>query len=382
MTTILTRAKLVLADEVLTGTVVVDEGRITAVDPGGSAVAGAIDLDGDYLAPGMVELHTDNLEKHFTPRPGVQWNAITAAVAHDAQVIAAGITTVYDALALIGGRKGTDRKDTLMPMVEGLKRAGAAGLLRCDHHLHLRCEVIEPTILDLYAAFRDDPAVRLLSLMDHTPGQRQFRLIDQWGYWYRETYGLSERDVAAEIARRRADQAAYGPQHAARLSEIARAAALPLASHDDETEAHIAEAVGQGVTISEFPTTRTAARGARDNGIAVLMGSPNLVRGKSHSGNISCGELAADGLVDILSSDYVPVSLLHGAWLLAEGDDYPYDLPSAIATVTSTPAAKAGLTDRGRVEPGLRGDLVQFRVVEGIPVVRAVWRDGRPVIAG
>lgn len=379
--TILTNAKLVLPDEVVVGTVSLDGSLISAIDPGGSAAADTVDLQGDFLVPGLVELHTDNLEKHFTPRPRVTWNPVTAAVAHDAQIVAAGITTVYDALALIGGRKGADRRDTLMPMVEGLKGAGDAGLLRADHHLHLRCEVIDPTILELFEPFRADPTVRLVSLMDHTPGQRQFRTVEYWTRWYKDQHGLTDDEVEAEIAQRRIDQAKYGPRHANELSLIARGMGLPIASHDDETEAHIADAVRQGVTISEFPTTRTAARGAHANGIAILMGAPNLVRGKSHSGNISCAELATDRLVDILSSDYVPVSLLHGAWLLAESEDYPYDLPAAIATVTATPADLAGLDDRGRIEVGMQADLVRFRVVDGVPYVREVWRKGRKVVA-
>src|SRR5882757_6897295 len=379
---IVAHARIVTADAELTGSLAASGGVITRLDYGAAQPAGAIDFEGDYLLPGLVELHTDHLERHYTPRPGVRWPAVTAVMAHDAQVAAAGITTVFDALALVGGRSGEDRLETLRPMVDGIRRAQDGGMLRAEHFLHLRCEVTEAHVLELFEPFRDDPLVHFMSVMDHAPGHRQFSDLAKYREIYKGMLGMTDEQLDAQTASRIAASRTYGVTNRDALTAIGRERGLPIASHDDETPAHVAEAAALGMVVSEFPTTLAAARAAREHGLQILMGAPNLVRGGSHSGNVSAGELAREGLVDILSSDYVPVSLLHGAFTLAAGGDESEPgiaLPQALATVTVNPARAAGLEDRGRIEPGLRADLLRVRLVDGVPVVRSVWREGERV---
>lgn len=375
---IVAHARIVTAEAVLTGSLAVAGGRIADLDRDDSLPAGAVDFEGDYLLPGLVELHTDHLERHYTPRPGVRWPAVTAVMAHDAQVAAAGITTVFDALALVGGRNGEDRLETLRPMVDGIRQAQAGKMLRAEHFLHLRCEVTELNVLELFEPFRDDPLVQFMSVMDHAPGHRQFADLAKYREIYKGMLGMTDAQLDAQTAERIAASRTHGVTNRDALAAIGRGRGLPIASHDDETVAHVEEAAALGMVVSEFPTTLTAARAARQHGLQILMGAPNLVRGGSHSGNVSAGELAREGLVDILSSDYVPVSLLHGAFTLAEGE-HGIGLPQALATVTVNPARAAGLEDRGRIEPGLRADLLRVRLVDGVPVVRAVWREGERV---
>lgn len=375
---ILTNARIVTPNEEFAGTVHISDGAIADVAQGRSALAAAEDLDGDYVIPGLIDLHTDNLEKHFAPRPNVRWHSVTASMAHDAQVAGAGITTVYDSLALVGGRNGADRQETLKPMVDGLRYATQEGMLRADHFLHLRCEVTEPTILALLEPYLDDPLLQFVSIMDHTPGQRQFSNVGQWRATHKALFGYSEEDMDRVLRERRAAQETYAPDHQRRVAAEAQARSLPLASHDDESVAHVEEAAALGIGISEFPVTMEAARAARAHGMSILMGSPNLVRGGSHSGNVSAAELAREGLIDIFASDYVPISLLHAALMLT-GASHGYALPAAVATVTHNPARAVGLTDRGRVAAGLLADLVRFRMVGDLPVVRSVWRRGRRV---
>jgi alpha-D-ribose 1-methylphosphonate 5-triphosphate diphosphatase len=378
---IVANARIVTAEAELTGSLAAAGGRITRLDEGATRAAGAVDFEGDYLLPGLVELHTDHLERHYTPRPGVRWPAVTAVMAHDAQVAAAGITTVFDALALVGGRSGEDRLETLRPMVDGIRRAQAGGMLRAEHFLHLRCEVTEAHVLELFEPFRDDPLVHFMSVMDHAPGHRQFADLAKYREIYKGMLGMTDEQLDAQTASRIAASRTYGVTNRDALTAIGRERGLPIASHDDETPAHVAEAAALGMVVSEFPTTLAAARAAREHGLQILMGAPNLVRGGSHSGNVSAGELAAEGLVDILSSDYVPVSLLHGAFTLAgeAGAESSIGLPAALATVTVNPARAASLGDRGRIEPGLRADLLRVRLVDGVPVVRSVWREGERV---
>lgn len=371
-------ARVVGAHEVIAGSVRSVDGVVRSVDDGPCTAPGATDCEGDLLLPGLVDLHTDHLERHYTPRPGVDWNGFAAAMAHDAQIACAGITTVFDSLALIGGRKTNARHITLEPMVDGITRAQAAGILRADHRLHLRCEVVEEDIVDRFSAFLDNPLLDFMSLMDHSPGQRQFPDLDSYRKAHTELMNFDPDRVEEIIVERMASSRTFGPGNRRALAAIGRERGLPMASHDDQTVEHVEESAALGLHVAEFPTTLEAARASRAHGMQIVMGAPNLVRGGSHSGNVAAGTLAEHDLLDILSSDYVPISMIQAAFRLAE-PPYGFALPKAIATVSANPARAGGLDDRGRIAPDLRADLIQVRLVEGMPVVRAVWREGRRV---
>ncbi len=376
--TVYRNGRIVLEDEVVRADVVVRGGEIAAIDDPGPGYSG-IDLEGDWLIPGLVELHTDHLEGHYAPRPKVRWNPIAAVQAHDAQIATSGITTVFDAL-----RVGMD-EDTKLEAGDMQTLAGAIeesqrhGRLRAEHFIHLRCEVSAPDVLEGFAAFENDTRVRIASLMDHTPGQRQFTSLDAFRTYYMGKSGMSEAELQAFIQRRQAQAEKSSAIHRQAISEMARQRGIVLASHDDATEDHVAEAIDHGVTLAEFPTTREAARASSEAGMKVLMGAPNIVRGGSHSGNIAAHDLVSAGLLDVLSSDYFPFSLVHATFLigLEEGG---IGLPRAVAMVTANPAAVAGLDDRGTIAEGKRADLVQVHVNETVPVLRSVWRTGRRVV--
>jgi alpha-D-ribose 1-methylphosphonate 5-triphosphate diphosphatase len=377
--TILTNAAIVTADDSFPGSVVVRHGKIAAVERGRSAVGGAIDLDGDYLLPGLVELHTDNLEKHVAPRPGVRWPMRGAVLAHDAQIAAAGITTVYDALTVCEVRDNPVRADMLQDAAATIGAAQREGLLRAQHFLHMRCEVGHAEVVEIFRTFLDNPLLGLVSLMDHTPGQRQFASIEKYFEYYEGKFGYSRTEMGELVDRRLAEQEIFASKHRRTLAGMCSLHGLPTASHDDATVAHVEEAVGFGLTIAEFPTTSEAAIAARARGMAVVMGAPNVVRGGSHSGNVSASDLAAAGLLDILSSDYVPFSLLHSAFLLHRGIGMA--LPEAVAKISSGPARAVGLADRGEIAADKRADLVQVRLADdSTPVVRQVWRGGRRTV--
>jgi alpha-D-ribose 1-methylphosphonate 5-triphosphate diphosphatase len=376
---ILSNARIVTPTEVVEGTVVVRGGEIADVETGASHSAGAIDFGGDYLLPGLVELHTDNLEKHVAPRPGVRWPMPAAVMAHDAQIASAGITTVYDSLTVGEIRHDGVRATMLIDSVEAItagQRLG--GLLRAEHFLHLRCEVAHETIVETVERLIDHPLLRLMSLMDHTPGQRQFASIAKYYEYYQGKFGYTDAEMEAYIAQKTDLNRRFAERNRRALAALGRARGLPQASHDDGTLAHIEEALERGRTIAEFPTTVEAAAAARRFGMAVVMGAPNVVRGGSHSGNISARDLAAEGLLDILSSDYAPVALLHSAFLLNSEGGMP--LPEAVAKVSRNPAQALGLGDRGEIALGKRADLVRVRIVEGLPVPRQVWRAGERVV--
>lgn len=376
-TLMLTNALIVLETSVELGTVVLAGGRIDSLDIGRTSLPGAIDLDGDYLLPGLVDLHTDNLEKHYQPRSGVTWDPVAAAIAHDGQVASAGVTTVFDSLT-IGAAEGWDvRAEMIEPMLGGLDEARGHGMLRVDHRVHLRCEVTHPGVVEMFEAHGRAHPVGMLSLMDHAPGDRQSPDIDAYRRRYQRILERPER-VEAHIERLLEGSRTFAPPNRRALAGLARRHRLPLATHDDASRAHVEEAVALGAAFTEFPTTMEAAMAARELRLPTLMGTPNLMRGGSHSGNVAAGGLMAAGLLDVLASDYIPASLLKGAFALAGP---PFDLPlaAAIAMVTSRPAAIAGLDDRGRIAPGLRADLLRVKPIRGRPIVREVLVEGRRV---
>ncbi|MFG1361899.1 alpha-D-ribose 1-methylphosphonate 5-triphosphate diphosphatase [Xanthobacter versatilis] len=370
-------ARLVLADEIVTGHLTVRDGRIHAIGTG-AAPQCAQDLEGDFLLPGLVELHTDHVEGHLAPRPKVRWNPLAAVLAHDAQIAASGITTVFDSLRVWPDKKAVGMDGDAPTLIRALKEARAAGVLRADHLIHLRCEVPTDTVVEDAAAILETTDVHLISLMDHTPGQRQFASVDQFRSYYMKKSGITAEEMDVIVATRLDFHERFARENRAGLVALAHAHGCVVASHDDGTPEHVAEAIGDGVAVAEFPTTEEAARLSHDAGIRVLMGAPNLVRGGSHTGNVSAEALARAGLLDILSSDYVPSSLLWSAFDLNRRAP-SIDLPRAVRMVTKTPAEVAGLTDRGEIAQGRRADLVRVTLSGDMPVVRAVYRAGQRV---
>ncbi|TQS42073.1 alpha-D-ribose 1-methylphosphonate 5-triphosphate diphosphatase [Cryptosporangium phraense] len=392
--TVLRNATLVLPDSVLTGSVVVRDGVIVDLDTGGttgSAGSAGEDLDGDYLLPGLVEVHTDHLEYHVKPRPGTEWDAVPAVLAHDAQLTSSGVTTVLDAL-----RVGSDPRhyDTaalqdaapaLAPrMAAAIAHSADAGILRADHYLHLRCEVPAPDCVDVFDTFAGDPRVLLVSLMDHTPGARQFASLDAFRRYTVGKGRVSDAEFDEYVRFLQSVGAEYADKHRAAIAERVRERGLRLATHDDATVEHVAESVAIGGTIAEFPTTVAAARAAVESGQQTVMGAPNLVLGGSQSGNVSAAEILAEGLLDILSSDYVPSSPLQAVFHLHSAGTLPIEAGARL--VSTNPARAVGLDDRGEIAIGQRADLVRVHAHDSangprssFPVVRGVWRAGRRV---
>lgn len=371
-------AMVVMPDEAVHGWVTVRDGVILDVGRGASPHAGR-DFRGDYLLPGLVELHTDHLEQHLKPRPKVNWPEASAIVAFDAQIAASGITTVFDCIRAGADLDYSPMNAEVVGVVEGIERARERGMLRVDHRLHVRCEVCADDVVVQTGELARRFGIALISLMDHTPGARQFTSLDAWRTYYGGKSGLAVGQLDLLIARKHETFAANYEPHRRALVALARERGIVLASHDDATSAHVQESIADKVAIAEFPTTHEAARLSHAAGIKVMMGAPNVVRGGSHSGNVAAEALAREDVLDILSSDYVPASLLLGAFQLAERIP-GMDLATAIRKVTLNPAIAAGLDDRGQIAVGKRADLVRVAVVDRLPIVREVYRDGRRII--
>ena len=388
----LSNARVVLADEVMHGCIHIQDGTIQDVHTGGTSVTSAVDMGGDYVLPGFIEIHTDNFERHLMPRPSTHWPSVPALLAHDAEIAAAGITTVFDALGVGDIDHESLRGADLRGVINAFDVCVAQDILRAEHFFHVRCELPAPNTIELFQPFINHARLRLISLMDHTPGQRQWENVDAARIYYTGKKGWSEDKFQTQLAHSKTIQAKHAVPHREYFVALCREHGIALASHDDTTVSHVQQAHHEGVAICEFPTTLLAAQTARSLGLLTVMGGPNVVRGGSHSGNVAAVELAKHGLLDMLSSDYVPGSLLSAVVMLVESDIMTW--PQAVALVSSNPAAACKLPDRGVIAAGMRGDLVQVHVADmsqtagrgAAPehlrhgVVRAVWRRGQRVV--
>ncbi len=370
--TILANATLVLPNETLRGSIVMRDGCIAAIDSGTSVPPQAIDCDGDLVLPGLIELHTDNLERHIEPRPKVAWPHTAAILAHDAELASVGITTVFDALRVgsVRSKAKANYGEYARHLADEIIALRRAGSLRINHLIHLRAEVCSETLIEELAKFGPEDGVGIVSLMDHTPGQRQFRHMEQLKNYVCGKHGFSDAEFLDHIAAQQDLSARVAATHEAAAVAGARRFGAVLASHDDTTTDHVARSAEQGAQFAEFPTTENAARACRDHGIAVMMGAPNLIRGGSHSGNVAARALAEADLLDIVSSDYVPSSLLSAALMLG---DLWGDTARGIATVTDAPAKATGLADRGRIAIGQRADVIRVTRIGGTGALRGTW---------
>ncbi len=377
-TLLIENARVVTPDDEFIGWVALVEGRIAEIGEGLAPERGE-DFGGEYLLPGLVELHTDHLETHMVPRPKVHWHPLAAVLAYDAQIAASGITTVFDSLRVGSDFDSRSMGKEIHGVVDTIAEARALDLLRVDHRLHLRCEICTADVIDAARDLIKRTRIDLMSLMDHTPSLRQFRCVDKWKTYYGGKSGLSSGKLDVMAATRLAVHAEVHDDHRAALVAMAIAAGIVLASHDDTTLAHVHESARDGIRIAEFPTTLEAAVASHTAGIHVLMGAPNIVRRGSHSGNVAAEQLAIEGVLDILSSDYVPSSLLMAAFHLHQRNNQ-ISLAAAVGMVTLNPARASGLTDRGAIAVGQKGDVIRVKGIGGMPIVREVYRDGHRII--
>ncbi|MDP2083394.1 MAG: alpha-D-ribose 1-methylphosphonate 5-triphosphate diphosphatase [Pseudotabrizicola sp.] len=375
---ILENAMLVLPDGVRRGSVRMKEGVIVDISDSPSRVAGVVDCEGDLVMPGLIELHTDNLERHIEPRPKVNWPHQAAIIAHDAELASVGITTVFDALRVgsVTSNAKANYGEYARALADEILDLRSRGALRISHFLHLRAEVCSETLVSEMAKFGPEDRIGIVSLMDHTPGERQFRDVSKLRDYVCGKHGLTDEGFDDHVASQRALRDRLGALHEATAVAESRRYGATLASHDDTTTSQVAASASHGVTFAEFPTTVEAAKACVQHGIKVMMGAPNLIRGGSHSGNVAASTLAEADLLDIVSSDYVPSSLLSAALLLG---DLWGDIARGVQTVTRAPALATGLTDRGQLAVGARADVLRVKRISGAAAVHGTWVMGNRV---
>ena len=375
---IYTNYRLLLPTEEILGTLAIKNGMIIDIQPG--IVSQGQNGNGDYLLPGLIELHTDNLEKSISPRPGIRFPIEIAAVNHDRDLISSGITTVCDAIAIgdVTPKENSLRLHHYAPMIDAIAEGQSAGRFSCNHLLHLRCELGYEHLYDIVEPYGKHPLLALISLMDHTPGQRQFVNIDKYKEYYQGKHGVPETKMDEFIQMRLKNQRQHAVANRQSLVKMTQTKGISLASHDDATVDHVQEAIAEGVVLAEFPTTIDAAEEAHRNGLLVLMGAPNVVLGGSHSGNVSAMELVELDLVDIISSDYVPRSLLQSAFMISQQANKP--LHEVIKLITLNSAKAVNLDNKiGTLEVGKKADFITVHNDGVVPRILEVHKNGQRI---
>ncbi|MEL6206520.1 MAG: alpha-D-ribose 1-methylphosphonate 5-triphosphate diphosphatase [Pseudomonadota bacterium] len=352
---------LILPDRIVEhGSLRIEGARIAEIVetpvPGG--VSGAGPNGALQIFPGFIDMHGDMIEVEIEPRVGVDFPMEIALPHLDARLAASGVTTAYASVSFSRGAKDGDRRSfehtsRVIREIDALR-----GTMRVDHRIHARFDITFDNAVGVLADLVHAGRVDLVSLMDHTPGQGQYRNLERHITQVASNQGVSESEarkiVADRIAKRtRPQEVVLANLHA--VSELCQSHGVPLASHDDDTveKAHLMADLG--VAISEFPVTMEAAEVAASRGIMAAMGAPNAMRGQSYSGNLSARAAHAKGLLGIIAADYHPGAILPAVRILAETD--PGGLPGAAAMATANPARALGLDDRGRLAAGLRADL-------------------------
>jgi alpha-D-ribose 1-methylphosphonate 5-triphosphate diphosphatase len=369
--------RAVLPDRVLDGaTVVCEDGVISSVRHGGAVPPGALDGRGALLVPGIVDVHSDALERDVNPRPGTSFPIDFALRAFESRVRAAGVTTVFHGVGFQDNPGYHRSLGQARALCAALRLRAESGASSVDHRVLHRMDVRSPDALDVLLECLPPPGpdVPLVSCEDHTPGQGQFRDLDRFvAGRLRENPGRTPEEAAAGVRERIAARdalLAHAGRNRSRLRDLATTGAIRLLAHDVDSPEEVLRVRAGGAAVAEFPLTLDAARAAKDAGMPVVMGAPNVIRGGSHSGNVGAREVVAAGLADALASDYSPPALLAAALGLAI--DGVVALPAAVALVTAGAAATAGLRDRGSLVEGARADLVLVDDADRWPQVMLV----------
>ena len=366
---VLINGKFQSADIVIRGKIITSVEKYKSIDV-------AIDLGERRVVPGFVDLHSDAIEKEIEPRPGARFPAQMAVVELDKKLSMSGITTMYHAIGFndeeLHKGRGTEQSQEL---IEEIYKANQSHL-GADNFIHVRFEITSHSSIPVIKDLINQNKVNMLSIMDHSPGQGQFKTLESWKKYHLASYELEEHEIEEYIKIKNSkdkigvveDLVSFGLSHK-----------LPVLSHDDDTEEKVNTLKNLGVTFSEFPLNVAVAKYAKSIGISTGMGAPNVVRGGSQSGNIAAKELVKEGVCDYLCSDYHPSSMLLSPYRLKE--DIQLDLADGFSMISTTPAKLANLQDRGEIKQDMLADIA---VIDEsyFPKIVLTFKEGEVVYNG
>lgn len=334
----------------------------------------AVDFGELRIIPGIIDLHSDAIEKEIEPRHGATFPIEFCISELDKKLAMAGITTMFHAVGFEDNPKKNRSIQKARDQIEEIYNANKH-FLSIDNLIHVRFEIGDWESADTIIELMDKNMVDLFSIMDHSPGQGQFKTVELFKSYYENNHGLSKDEVAKMIQKRENKN-----QNAIeKVLECAKKHNLTILSHDDDSIQKLDKLLKMGIRVSEFPLSLEVAKYAKQKGIQTGMGAPNIVRGGSQSGNISAISLVKEGVCGYLCSDYHPASMLQSVYKMNKDINYP--LEKGFEMITSVPASCANLNDRGEIKEGKNADLVVIDESK-IPKVVLTIKDGETIYSG
>ncbi len=371
----ITHADIVTSSSVIKdASLLIEDGYIAAINPESISAAQSFNLDRKLLIPGCVDLHCDAIEKEIEPRPNTFFPTKFAIAQVDRRNATAGITTPFHAISFANEELGVRNNEKAAEIVRAIHDYQPQALV--DNRVHCRYEITDPTGLPILLKLLQQNCVDLFSLMDHTPGQGQFKDLTAYLDYISRTYNKTT-DQAQALANRKLENAVGAFERIKILVSEALRHNIQVASHDDDTLERIQTMTALGVKISEFPINLSTAQSAICQEMKTIFGAPNLLRGKSQSGSIKAIEAIENQVCDILCSDYSPASLLASVFQLPHLLNL--SLPDAISLVTRNPAQVLNLHDRGEIKVGKRADLIAIKITKTFPQIVTTWVRGKVV---
>lgn len=374
---IIENARIVTPEGTLDGaSASIRQGRLDKIRDGFIGNGGArIDADGGWLLPGLIDMHSDALEKDIEPRPNAFFPLDIVLYELDKKLAACGVTTIYHSISFAEDEIGV-RSNRMAAGIISTIRDRTEGL-HVRTRVHARFEITDGAAMPELESLLEDGKIQLLSLMDHSPGQGQFREVVSFRNYYQAVYRKTDEEIRAIIDRK---QKARGNVKAniERIVQSCRRFGVPMASHDDDCRDKIEWLCEQGIGITEFPVNLDALHAAREKGLYICLGAPNVVRGNSQARNLSARDAVMEGCGDILCSDYAPMSMLHAVFMLDGLGILP--LHRAVNMASLLPARALGIAgETGSLEEGKAADLVLVRNGGGIHRVRKTYIGGREI---
>jgi alpha-D-ribose 1-methylphosphonate 5-triphosphate diphosphatase len=376
--------KIVTPAEVIeNGAVFVQDELIVSVERGQSKKISkglhCIDGQGRWLIPGIIDIHNDSIEREIEPRPNALIPMEIALFSLESRLVSHGITSVYHSLAFMEGETAVRTAPMVVANVREINDLKQHGLIR--HNVHARYDMTESGFYAILTGMIEAEQVQLVSFIDHTPGQGQYKQIDVFRDYYRKKHPhLDEAAVNSLIEKRQSKTQTADAVHLIdMIAERACKYNIPIASHDDDSCEKVAFMRERGVTISEFPIDLKTAVTAASKGMHVVVGAPNIIRGRSNSGNMRAIEAIAHNAAHILCSDYMSSSILHAVFQLHHR--HGLGIVDAVNMATINPARAMRADQRlGSIEPGKAADMILINETAGIPFVDRVFVNGFAVL--
>ena len=334
-----------------------------------------IPADGLYMMPGFIDIHSDAIEREISPRPNVFFPVNIALFELDKRLAASGITTIFHSLSFSEGEIGIRSNRTVYDIIKEINRL--KGALSINTMAHARYEITDDGAVTYLRRLIRDRQIHLLSIMDHTPGQGQFREVTSYKDYFGKMYDKTETELD-RIIEQKIESKGKINGNVEELIHACRQSGVPMASHDDDSPEKIRWLKENGIGISEFPVNMEVAGAAGDEGIRVCLGAPNVLRGNSQANNLSARDAIKEGCGDILCSDYTPMAMLHAVFTLVNLKIL--SLSDAVRMLSLNPARAVGIgTERGSIEEGKRADMMLVDIKGEVPAIVRTFVSGNEV---